>query len=148
MTDPWRCPECHTEWEDYYAAPKQLDPRMTRRTICQDCVNKINVSRSGGPYRDEVGSKGGSASRIAATKWGRGRAGDLRNRVYEFVKTHGPHGADQIAEAIGEHWHDIRPRASELTTAEYNHLFRVGERKVQSARGNPQSVYEINEVAA
>ncbi|MEM8615330.1 MAG: hypothetical protein AAGF20_00190 [Pseudomonadota bacterium] len=148
-TTGFTCRECGQSWDDYDAVRKRLDPRVKRsRIICGGCVSKIKVAQSGGPYAGEVGSKGGGQSRQKAIEWGRGRAGILRQRVYEYVKAHGPHGADEIAEAIGEHWHDVRPRASELTTAEYNHALRVGDRKVRSARGNPQSVYEINEVAA
>ena len=139
---PWTCPECRQE-VDYYECGKRRDPRSTRfRSVCGDCFDRITkgASRSGGPYRGEVGSKGGGASWDAAEQM-KTKAGRLRVQCLDMIAQHGPQGADRLAFLMDEHTDDISPRLSELVT-QYGLLVK-GPKTAITDRGGKAHVYQL-----
>lgn len=142
MTDhPWTCPECRQE-VDYYECGKRRDPRSTRfRSVCGDCFDRVTkgTGRSGGPYRGEVGSKGGGASWDAAEQM-KTKAGRLRVQCLDMIAQHGPQGADRLAFLMDEDEDNVSPRLSELVAL--GQLVK-GPRTAKTKRGNAAHVYAI-----
>ncbi len=139
---PWTCPECRQE-VDYYECGKRRDPRSTRfRSVCGDCFDRITkgAGRSGGPYRGEVGSKGGGASWDAAEQM-KTKAGRLRVQCLDMIAQHGPQGADRLAFLMDEDEDLISPRLSELVTMG---VLEKGPRTATTKRGNRAHVYQLS----
>ena len=149
------CRDCHKSGP-YYHTPKRLDPRphVGTRVVCQDCAirYKAEIARkqaftAGGPYRGDVGSKGGGASEHMASYWN-GKAGAIRRKVYDYLQSNPPAGAEDIARAINEHPDNVSPRISELTKAQYGFLLAKGPRTARTRMGSLAHVYQINQEAA
>ena len=137
--DGFTCRECGQSWDNYHDAPKALDPRVKRsRVICRGCVSKIRATQAGGPYNGHIGSKGGGASSDMADQWS-GKVGQLRKRVYDWLRTHEAAGAEDIARALDEDPDNVSPRISELKAMG---LVRKGPRTAVTRRGNPAHKYE------
>ena len=73
------------------------------------------LSASRGGYPDEPGYKSRSTSKAAADGVAP-KARSLRQRVYDYIRDHGPATPEEIAAGLGEPLHNVRPRAAELST--------------------------------
>lgn len=103
-----------------------------------------NEARSaGGPYRGQVGSKGGGASAEMAAVL-TGKMGKLRGQCLNYIKQHGPIGADALARKLGADPDVVSPRLSELTKEQFGYVLRKGACVAETDRGNTAHVYEMN----
>ncbi|RIJ15980.1 hypothetical protein D1227_06285 [Henriciella mobilis] len=141
MSDSFTCPECHQSWP-YFDVRKKRDPRLTSfRTICEGCCERIksDASKAGGPYRGEVGSKGGGASSDMAAQL-KSKAGRDRMRIVRWLASNGAHGAEDVAKGLSLDADYVSPRLSELVTLG---LAEKGPRTALTRRGNPAHVYQL-----
>jgi len=145
------CIECEMKGHRVKATRSYISPFSQEKThLCErhyrDALYVMKAfdkaTEPGGPYKGEVGSKGGGASVDMADHWA-GKSGALRKKVYEYVRDNGAAGAEDIARAIGEPADNVSPRCSELTTAKYGFLFTKGPRTAITQMGSRAHVYQL-----
>ena len=108
------------------------------------CCAAETIEAPGGPYDGRVGSKGGGASALAAAEIS-DKVGPLRMACLNYVIEFGPTGADDMAQALGQLWGNIRPRCAELTKPEHFSLFEKGPMTALTYCGKAQHVYQLSD---
>lgn len=151
MGAPQACENCKLHKRDREATHVYRSKFTDELTYaCRSCYDeaqrqqRLVLSEPRGPYAGQLGSKGSDPH----VSFGKGKAAEMRRAAYDYVLEHGPEGADEMARKLGYNWHSFRPRCSELTTAEYGHVFRQGKGYAPTARHGKQRVYEINPEAS